>query len=52
MWRFYFCRKFNKIQQDLLSKTPEDTRRGLNNHLDQYLPDKQTTACETEGLCV
>lgn len=24
----------------------------LNNHLDRKLPDKQTTVCETEGLCV
>ncbi|MED6261680.1 hypothetical protein ATANTOWER_008453 [Ataeniobius toweri] len=45
-----FSSSFNTIQPDLLC--PEDSGGGLNNLLDQRLPDKQTTVCETEGLCV
>ena len=35
-----------------MKETPKNTGRHFHNHLDYRLSNHQTTACETEGLCV
>ena len=50
---FDFSSAFNTIQPVLLWNKLQKTEDGcLHNHMDYWLPDRQTTVCETDWLCV